>query len=147
MQLFDSEYSRHSLQRWVALVTGTAALIITTINIGGTVLLYHVLPIQTDRNTLLPIGLAVLLFLSGAADSEIARALQVIAFALVGLVLTIVVAAEQSMTSAVFVIFALVLCYEYRTDGLPSVWSSGVIGLAYAVALTYSLARAAEAVP
>ncbi len=143
MQLFDSEYSRHSLQRWVALITGTAALAVAAVNITGIVLLYRAFPAAPNVDALLPIAVAVLLFLSGVANSDIARALQVVAFALAGLVLTVVATAEP-MTSAVFIIFSLVLCYEYRTESLAPVWLT-LIGLAYAVALAYSVTRAAEA--
>jgi two-component sensor histidine kinase len=146
MRLLDSSLSRFSLQRWVAFVTGTGAMLVAVGNLFGYSLLYNLPLVQVlGEAYVLPILiLAALFYATGTADSSLLRNSQIAGFAFGGLYLGVVASGEY-MPSAVFVIFTFVLYYEYRTENLSSSWLVG-LGGAYVVAIVVSIIRSARAV-
>lgn len=144
MQLLDKTLSRRSLQRWVAIISGSGALLVALVNFIGTLITSGSGPAGAAlRVIVLPVlVLATLFYLSGAFDSQILRFVQIFAFVIAGVLLALVASGEY-MPSAVFIIFSVVLYYEYRTRRVGRGWFFG-LGVAYTVAIVFSIVRSVQ---
>lgn len=144
MQLLDRTLSRRSLQRWVAIITGTGAMLVGVVNFAGYILAYNLPVLEALFGVFaLPIMiLAGLFYLSGAYDSNVLRILQIAVFAIAGVFLALFASGEY-MSSAVFIIFSFVLFYEYRSRTIARWWFIA-LGTAYGLAIFYSILRSVE---
>lgn len=117
MQIFDDTFSNHSLQRWVALLSGAACAVIVLINsIGLAVDGAPLERIPTHPSVLFIAILAALFGLSGAKDSHVLRGIQIATYLLAG-VFTAIEAPRGDLTSSLFAIFGMLLYNEYGKPG------------------------------
>ncbi|MFW5776504.1 MAG: sensor histidine kinase [Spirochaetota bacterium] len=134
MQIFDDSFSNYSLQRWVALLSGSACAVIVVINSVGLATDGAPLELIPTHPTVLFIAiLALMFFLSGANDSRVLRGVQIAAY-LLGGVFTAIEAPRGDLTSSLFAIFGMLLYNEYGKPGGRTV-ASVVGGIVYVVFL------------
>ncbi len=134
MQIFDDSFSNYSLQRWVALLSGSACAVIVGINSFG--LATDGAPLEripTHPTVLFIAILAMMFFFSGAKDSRVLRGVQIVAY-LLGGVFTAIEAPRGDLTSSLFAIFGMLLYNEYGKPGGRTVVSV-VGGIVYVIFL------------
>lgn len=127
--------SRFALQRLVAYITCIGALAIAGVNYAALRHLYRLSPVHALLNptVLWIVGFAVIFLFTAFSDTGYARACQVFIFSAGG-----IVAALQPMTvnltSAVFVVFAMVLLNEYTTQRRAAIVAA-IVGVTYLISL------------
>ena len=114
MQLFDKDLSTFSLQRWVGWLTAAGSFVIGLINAGIylRILRFSLVAAVARPEVWVLILLAVLMYLTSVADSRALRVCQLLFFG-VGALPTALDAEPGNVTSALFVVFILVLANEY----------------------------------
>ncbi len=121
------------LQRLVAYVASTGALLIAGVNFIALLHLYQRSPLDAflSSTVVFLVGFAIAFLASAYLDSPVARALQVVVFLLGGLYIAIN-SATGNLTSAVFVLFSMVLLNEYTSANRAAIISL-LFGIVYVV--------------
>lgn len=136
MQHEETIVSRFSLQRWVAFITASGAFLVAIINFVALLTVYDqpALSAATHPTVFWIVLQGVVFALTGLWDSMPARMFQVLIIALGG-VLTAFANPRGDLTSAVFVVFAMVLLNDYARQRLTA-----IVSAAFAIAYLASFA-------
>lgn len=135
----NSVKSRLFLQRWVASITFLGAIAIAAVNFVALRQFYD----QTVAHALLHptvlwiVALSFVFVLTGLVDDQVARILQVAAYAAGG-ILTALSTPQGDLTSAVFLVFSMLLLNEYVTARTTGVVAA-VVTVAYIAFLAIGL--------
>ena len=139
MRIIQQVTSRFSLQRLVAYVTCIGALAVSCVNYVALRNLYLLSSVHAllHPSVLWVLGFAVAFLLTALFDSWIARGCQVLVFVFAGLV-TAIQPVTGNLTSAVFIVFAMVLLNEYVSQRRAAI-IAGAVGAVYVFSLAIGI--------
>ena len=139
MRMSNNVTSRLFLQRWVAHITFLGAMAIAAVNFVALRQFYD----QTVAHALLHptvlwvVTLALVFILTGLIDRNSVRVLQVLAYAAGGII-TALSTPQGDLTSAVFLVFSMLLLNEY-VSARTTVIVAGLVTVAYIAFLAIGL--------